>query len=174
MRASGNVSISRSDTSSNGINSASAQVQWSVALTGGGNNLSQSGLIREQHVLDVVNGVPIVSVQRTQQGLGFSEFALDVDLGSGTVGQTMSISMSALASASYSAFSVGDRSSGVADFGSTLRWLGLTRATFLDGTPFEGAVQITSASGFDYTVPSPGAAGILFVGALMCGTRRRR
>lgn len=67
----------------------------------------------------------------------------------------------------------------VADFGHTLKWLGLDRVTLADGTPYTGGFTITSASGFDYgqalAVPEPASAGSLVAGLLLlAGLRRRR
>ena len=64
-----------------------------------------------------------------------------------------------------------------ADFGRTLRWMYLDGVTNADGTPFTGSISVTSASGFDYTIPGPGAAGIVLLGCAggsSLNQRRRR
>lgn len=136
--------------SQNHAGTSSAEVSWLVGLTGSGTNISVSGRIRQQYILETVEGQLITRLDRIEEGLGFSTFGATIELLSGQVGQTFSLSMSSTANAGYNRGPVGATVSGAADFGSTLRWLGLTKAEFLDGTPFTGTIQISSASGFDY------------------------
>jgi hypothetical protein len=147
IRASGTVSTVRTVPVGIPSGSSSAEVQWSVGLTGPGTNISVAGLIREQQFADTTN---VNTIQRTETGLGFSTFAATIELLDVQVGQSFTLSMSSLAKGGYNKGVPGSTVSGAADFGSTLRWLGLTKAEFLDGTPFTGAIQISSASGHDY------------------------
>jgi hypothetical protein len=150
IRASGTVSTVRTVPlgSVNGI--STAEVKWSVGLAGPGTNISVTGLIRELQFADTTNGQVINTIQRTEEGLGFSTFAATIEVLNAQVGQSFTLSMSSVAQAGYNKGAPGSTHSGAADFGSTLRWLGLTKAEFLDGTPFTGAIQISSASGHDY------------------------
>jgi hypothetical protein len=129
---------------------SSASVEWTVSLSGGPTPLSSTGKVSESYSPEFVNGVLNRKLIRTETGLSFNEFALFAEVGHGQIGQTFSLGMSALARAGYNRGPIGSTMSGTADFGSTLRWLGLRSVKFADGTPYTGAFSITSASGYDY------------------------
>jgi hypothetical protein len=125
-------------------------VEWGVSLSGGPTALAATGKVSEAYTPEFVNGILIRERRRTETGLSFSEFALVAEVGNGQVGQTFSLGMSALARAGYGKGPVGVVMSGTADFGSTLRWMGLRSVTFANGAPYKGAFTIESASGHDY------------------------
>lgn len=126
---------------------ASASVEWSVSLSG---SATSTGKVSESYTPELIGGILLRKLVRTETGLSFTEFALVAEVGNGQVGQNFSLGMSALARAGYNKGPVGVVMSGTADFGSTLRWLGLRSVTFANGAPYTGAFSITSASGYDY------------------------
>jgi MYXO-CTERM domain-containing protein len=125
------------------------------------------------YTIQVLNGVVERVPVNTQTGPGFGSASLTVTVPGDGLTHSFSLSMSALAKAGYNIGATGSTMSGVADFGSTLRWLGLTSITNPDGSAYTGAFQVSSNSGFDYTTPTPGAAGLLGAGMVWAGRRRR-
>ena len=172
MRASGNVStVYGSDRWVGGTSSAT--VRWNVSVSGGASSFSAQGEVSENYGPVFAGGILAPELLRTETGLAFSEFAMVMDLGSGQAGQSYSVSMSAEIFAGSTRLTDGSNSA-TADFGSSLRWLGLRSATFADGTPYTGALNFTSESGFDYSIPTPGATGLLIAAACLMSARRRR
>jgi MYXO-CTERM domain-containing protein len=170
--ASGGVSAVRAgSTSVSGTSSAS--VEWSASLGGAGSSASGAGSVGMSYTIQVINGVAQRVVSNTQTGAGFGSVALTVTVPGDGRSHSFSMSMSALAKAGYNIGPTGSTMSGVADFGSTLRWLGLTSVTNPDGSAYTGTFQVSSDSGFDYTTPTPGAAGLLGAGMVWAGRRRR-
>jgi hypothetical protein len=102
-------------------------------------------------------------------GLGFGMIPIDIIWtreAAGNAGLPVSLSFSSHSWVSFDGgggFNNGSFDA-VSDFGHTLRWMGLDSVTNADGTPFTGSFSVTSASGVDYTIPAPGAAGIVLVG----------
>lgn len=156
MRATGSVSTVYGANRWQGFG-PSAKVRWSVTAGAAQAN----GFISEGYSPVLIGGILMHQVVRSQTGLGFTEFALVMDLGSGTLGQTYGLSMSASAFANTRVAPVGVSFSGLADFGSTLRWMGLKKVTHLDGSPFTGAIQIVSESGHDYLTLQASCVGDL-------------
>jgi len=173
MHAGGSVSTVYSDDRWRG-GGAEAEVSWNMSLSGGSTSFNGSGRIWERYAPILENGILRPQKLRDESGLSFSEFALVAELGNGQVGQTFTVSMSATAFARNNIAETGHTFSAVADFGNTLRWMGIRSVTLPDGTPYTGALTITSESGFDYTTPTPGAAGLLMTSAALFGSRRRR
>jgi hypothetical protein len=73
----------------------------------------------------------------------------------------------------------GSFAASTADFGSTLRWLGIARAYLPDGRPYTGALSITSESGYDYgklvtAVPEPETHALMLAGLMLIGWSARR
>jgi hypothetical protein len=153
LRATGNVSTFRSgENRGRDAGIPSVSVEWNVGLSGGPSSLSTSGSVSEGYRPEVVEGFLVWTLVRQESGLTFNDFTMIAVVVNGTVGQTFSLSMSAKARAATGSGRVGSgaSSSGAADFGSTLRWMGLRNITFADGTPYTGAVTITSSSGHNY------------------------
>jgi hypothetical protein len=151
-----------------------AEVRWNIGLSGGNTSLSTSGRLFEAYRPVLNGGILVAERVSGDEGLTFREFSLVAEVGNGQIGQSFSLSMSASVNADSRVAPQGQTFSAVADFGNTLRWMGLRSVTLPDGTPYTGALSITSESGFDYTTPTPGAVGLALSGAAIFAGRRRR
>lgn len=179
LHAAGNVTASNSATNANlGFGGAGATASWQISLSGPDGSFSAAGSVAEQTTL-VSRNPFLISIVRTETGLGFSEFSMLVGVTPGPVGTTFNLSMLAEASASVQRGNDGSQSA-LADFGNTLEWMGLARVTLQDGSPYLGTLSITSDSGFDYgravsAVPEPESYALMLGGlALVCWIKRRR
>ena len=178
LHAAGNVSAVNGDPRANlGVGFTNAKASWQISLLGPGTTLSSGGSVAEQTAL--VSRTPFTfGIVHTETGLGFSEFSMLVGVTPGPVGTTFSLSMLAEASAGINA--ANGAVSALADFGNTLEWMGLVRATLQDGSPYLGTLSFISNSGFDYgravsAVPEPQTYALLLVGlGLIGGMKRRR
>ncbi|MEQ8231137.1 MAG: hypothetical protein RLW61_18800 [Gammaproteobacteria bacterium] len=147
---------------------STAETLWSIALSGPGADFSTSGGITKQWNRRAPTFV--FQLDTVERGIGFDDFVIAIGVPAGSAGQTFDIAMSATAHASVSRPQSGN-STAIADFGSTLEWLGLVSATLPDGTPYTGPLTIVSESGFDYReaatpVPLPATALLLALGCL--------
>ncbi|WP_458232679.1 PEP-CTERM sorting domain-containing protein [Roseateles sp. P5_E8] len=179
LHAAGNVTAFNSATNANlGFGGAGATASWQISLSGPDVSLSASGSVAEQKTL-VSRNPFLISIVRTETGLGFSEFSMLVGVTPGPAGTTFNLSMLAEASAGVQRGNDGSQSA-LADFGNTLEWMGLARVTLQDGSPYLGTLSITSDSGFDYgravsAVPEPESYALMLGGlALVCWIKRRR
>jgi hypothetical protein len=171
--ASGNVEATVSDPTILGGSGTSAEIQWSAALSGPGVSRTFSGRVT-QFFRTETNPPPARLVPVfASNGVGLDEVFFAVEVQPLTMG-SYGLSLSGLAGAGITRPNgVGATASAVADFGSTLRWMGLQSATFADGTPYSGQVFSSSESGFDNRTPAPGALVLFAFGAAQAARRRR-
>lgn len=167
LRASGSIATTRMTNSPAG-GAFEASVSWQASLGAS----SASGGLREDYPFLFT---PFARTKRlTQSGLGLSEAILIATVQPGLGGSTMTLTLSSESFAGGdSVFLSGEKITATADFGSTLRWLGLASAVLPDGSPFTGQVSAVGASGFNYLIPQPSAFG-LFALAGAWNRRRRR
>lgn len=78
----------------------------------------------------------------------------DIVVAPGATEVTITISMSSEARASAKTQSTSGSVQAIADFGSTLRWAGLSSIAYSDGTPFKGGFTVSSPSGYNYVKPA--------------------
>lgn len=184
VSATGDVSFSQfgNDTSSFG-----ALARYSIGLSGGALNVSITGSVERGRQIDI-------ETTRATQKTTFKDYEivkgrglnpetpmlLTMELISGGA-TTFSLSMSSevIASVKRASNMPGSFMSAAGDFGHTLKWLGLSRAYLPDGTPYTGALNFSSASGYDYgravtAVPEPAHWALLLGGLGLLAWRTRQ
>jgi hypothetical protein len=147
---------------------ASSEFTSTYSVLGGAPTTTTGGMIAG--VESILNPNRTTSYRSFQRdiGLGFGIIAVDIiwtRQAAGAGGLPVSLSFSSRSRIAFDAgggFNNGSFDA-VADFGHTLRWIGLDSVTNLDGTPFTGTFSVTSASGFDDTIPTPNAAVIMLL-----------
>ena len=177
VRASGSVVFS------GGVNTGftgSARAEYGMTLSSSGGSVSAGGAVqagRQVRIpIAVVGGFLATDDYTRVEGLGFDDLQLTLSVLPLIDGQTLSLSMSSASFGQVTASqNPGTFMNATADFGSTLRWMGVASATLPDGSPYTGGYSITSLSGFDYgaPVPGPGATALLVTGGLLAARRRR-
>ncbi|MFN0011635.1 MAG: hypothetical protein ACKVS8_08335 [Phycisphaerales bacterium] len=178
VRASGSVTF---DGGINTGRTGRARSEYAMTLASSSGSVSASGAVeagRQIRVpITVIDNLLATDDYMRVEGLGFDDLQLTLAVLPLTDGTTLDLSMSSASIGSVVATDIrpGAAMSATADFGSTLRWMGVVSATLPDGSPYTGGYSITSLSGFDYgaPVPGPGAAALLATGGLIAARRRR-
>lgn len=161
---------------------ASSEFTSTFTVPGGGGSTTTGG--KSAGVESFLNPDRTTSFRQFQRDIGFGFGMIPIEIiwtreAAGNTGLPVSLSFSSRSRIAFDGgggFNNGSFSA-IADFGHTLRWMGLESVTNADGTPVTGSISVTSASGFDYTIPGPGAAGIVLLGCAggsILNRRRRR
>ena len=171
IHASGDASFSHGSLT-NGA-TGGARVAYGFSVTGLGFQQSVGGSVErgvqrnsktfQLEDFEIFEGPPLI------------DFKLTLEASADTA-NFFDLAMSSRSLVSVKPGAAGTSSSAVADFGSTFTWLGLSRAYLPDGTPYTGALNITSTSGFNYgqaiaPVPEPATCAMLLAGLGLIGWR---
>ena len=179
IHASGSVSY----THGNNNTFKGASSKYSMSVDGLGFSKTVSGGEEAGQMLDLAEtirqGRLVGKDYHNFLGQGLLDFQLTLEANADTA-NSFSLAMSSQSIASIAAAGEGSFAASTADFGSTLRWLGIARAYLPDGSPYTGALSITSESGYDYgklvtAVPEPETYALMLGGLMLIGwsTRRR-
>lgn len=156
--------------------------QYSIALSTSTGSAAASGRVEAGRQLVVVApGTGFMGIGLDMQdytletGSGFTEFQLSLQVLPLPGGQSFNVGMNSQSAAKVNASgTMGSFMNATADFGSTLRWMGVASATLPNGSPYTGGYSISSLSGFDYSIPTPGAGLVLGLAGAMSLRRRVR